>query len=1038
MPTVADILGPPPKTVQSILGPNPQETTTSSGGSPTVGLATYEDPNTQIAQLGDEDLQKSYAQELNRKISSDPQLSALRDEAAKRAAKGESIFNPLVNIPKVTASDLSTNPGLGSKIVAGVNQFAGNVAEGFTSPAAISTLGVGSAVAGTAKPLALLWSAIMGKGLPEQYAAAGTALGEGDVEKAIPAIGGAVLSTALTPYLAKTALTSANAPITGQVMADVTAKAQSAAREGQPTFNATAETPPAEAPAATTAAESVSPTPSGVLSAFTSGLDDLVHAKLKDSIGQFAGETLPITTRIDQASGEKGARYLSSPIAAEFIAKDFIKDVLPPTYEPVVGKLGWKVASDVDPVKFGAALSEDNLRSVRDNFVQQGLGEEASAVKTLVGEDRIFKTEKEYQDYLNSPDVQAAIERYKELWDEKIDPMYKQAMSIDPEEVLPSRGQQTGARVNLLPEEIAVKNEGGVPTSTEGGQSNTLKRSSPFGRKATGSSEGYRTNFGDMMRNTIGRQLEIANKNAFDNSLVDTGNAVIDEPGKQVDIGGKPAIPFDYIRKNLLIKNEIGEVIRVPQNRKIYVNADIAKEYRRAANLDATMLIPGVQGVFDAVTKLQLAGLVDAGTHVSNLFTTLFTRPGIIGNTLVESSLAATGRADVPFIIAKAIAKGFQDNSKQIAELAEIGAMRGDYKTTGLNVLNSAVHFFDATTRLVLDDAYHRFVKDGLVEDSETGRREFVNQVGQYNKRAQTAFTAMLRDTKLAPFITAGKNFNALAVRYGTLSPGVDAVGNAQAAALRLQVASKWAGSFALIGLVNYMFTGKMAGRPGTPIGRIDLGRDDEAGRPLTFPALDVLGGGRTLRITGIRSAVDSDRLGLPTQTQLDGAFRDILNTAASPLLGPAIRSAFSGASGYDIALDVGRKYPVVPPSESQHFSDATKAIMDINPIAGAVHAASQPGATVSSVMQKQLPRYLPTSGKPPEMVEKYADIVRMAKTGNFTDDMIGRVRKMAPDVRSQVVTDAYYSIDVKDRAHFLRTLKQRRIDFVLGTPTAQ
>lgn len=210
-----------------------------------VGLATFD--NEMVSQMGDEELQRSYALELNRKISSDPQLSAWRDEAKARADRGSPLFAPVVDVPKVTASDLSTNPGLGSQVVAGVNQLAGGLAEGLLSPAALVTMGAGSTVGALQKPLALMWSAIIGKDIPEAYTAAGTAVGEKDVEAAIPAVGGAVVSTILSPMLARTALAKSGAPLTGDALAKTLEKEQAPKPvdvEGQPLM----EVKPVETP----------------------------------------------------------------------------------------------------------------------------------------------------------------------------------------------------------------------------------------------------------------------------------------------------------------------------------------------------------------------------------------------------------------------------------------------------------------------------------------------------------------------------------------------------------------------------------------------------------------------------------------------------------------------------------------------------------------------------------------------------------------------------------------------------------------------
>ena len=201
--------------------------------------------------------------------------------------------------------------------------------------------------------------------------------------------------------------------------------------------------------------------------------------------------SMPRTTLKDPRLGELGVRWASSNIAARPVAEVFAADVL--------GN------SQINPVEFGAALTEDNLRSVKQAFLDaadeaenrkeliddlreqiadiKGMGDEevpeirqqmdamrreirrlskltdedvarfrakADQVKSFIGAGNFpFKSEDAYQNYLKKPEVQEAVNRHIDLWKQQVEPQYRAAMSIDPEIELPSRGLQTGARINL-------------------------------------------------------------------------------------------------------------------------------------------------------------------------------------------------------------------------------------------------------------------------------------------------------------------------------------------------------------------------------------------------------------------------------------------------------------------------------------------------------------------------------------------------------------------------------------------------------------
>lgn len=749
---------------------------------------------------------------------------------------------------------------------------------------------------------------------------------------------------------------------------------------------------------------------------------------VKDYFAGLAGKSMPKITRADAATGELGVRMAASRAAAEPLADVFVSEA--------IGDSG------VDPKKLGTALTEDNLRSVAKGFEDAGEPDKAAAVHSVIGSrGSPFATEADYQAFLADPATQAAIERYKQLWDAQVEPMYKRAQDIDPDEELPSRGLQTGARVNLL----AIM-EGGEPTASgnivqgigRGNLLGTLKKKSPFGIQAKGTGQSYNGNITDMMRNTFGRQFEIANKNAFDKALVESGNAIIDKPGQHPILKDETTVAFPYKRQRVVVTSREPPPTVTSQNQSIYLRKSLASEYSRASGTE-TRFTGGPIGraITGLINKSALAGFTDATVHISNLATVLMTRPAVAGKWWQDAGLAVAGRADLVPIAARSISKAFQNNAKQIAELTEIGAMRQTYPRGSnfnpMSWLGDFIHIADKTTRLVMDDAFKDLVKEGLVENTETNRREWVNQVGQYNKRLQGKWVAAARDTGLSPFITAGRTFTTLGIRNVTLQPGAKTTGLAASAALKANIAAKWIGLGTLAGTLNYLLThkkegGGMMGRPGTPIGDVDSGMDDENGRPLVFPLSGLLGLGRGLRVTGIRGYVEAKRKGLPSRVAMDAAIRDIVNSQASTIAGPPIKFAVEAASGYPPAVEVGRAVPPVLPEESQHLANLKGAIVEANPILSSIAASQEPGASVLTGLQKQFPRLSLAPKQPPEMLEHYPEIVHKARVNEYIDGVIHKARTIAPAERIKYLETALKDLNQEDQAHAWQQFKRRRV----------
>ncbi len=765
------------------------------------------------------------------------------------------------------------------------------------------------------------------------------------------------------------------------------------------------------------------PAQSQTINGWHAGLNDALE-KFKGVMGSIAGKSAPRTTLKGRDLGESLVRWASSRIAARPSAELFAADVIS--------------QSGIDPVKLGAALTEDNLRSVRQSFEEAGDAEKAGKVRSLVGEQGFpFAKETDYQDFLNDPVVQETLERHKDLWQTVIDPQYREAMRIEPDVELPSRGLQTGARINLRAIVEGESPTDFVRTARTGNLLGTLRKKSPFGVQAKGTGDGYWLNYYDLMENTFGRQLEIANKNAFEKKLVEAGQGLIEKPGQRVIIDGQSATEFPLKRQRAVIVREGGETRSRSQNQSLYVNSRLASEYRFAANVDAKSRLPFFTPLARMLNTLAISSGTDATTHLVNQFSLLATVPGTSGRPLLQEAMlsALPGRPDAVLALGRAVLHGMKDNRAQLAALAEIGALREETPGRGVTKVppfswaQHAIQYMDKGVRLVLDDAYSQLVKQGLVENSQTARREFINQLGQYNRRLQSRLVRQFRDTGLGPFVTAGTTFNTMGVRAVTFSPGVKATTMPAAIALRGAMMAKLLGAAATVGLLNYITTGQMAGRKGTPLGDVDLGINDKSGRMLHIPVLSLFGPARGLRVTGARGLIQSKMLGLSNADALDTAWRDAFNSWTSPFAGPLVRAGVTAATGYPAAIGVGRQSAVVPPGENQVLENFKTALVQASPVAAGIAKANTPGGTAMDAVASQLPRLLPQAGRTEAMMRDYPGVVRRAQASAFIEDVIGRARRMSPDDRATFLLKQVNRLeDLRDRQAAMKQFKYRKV----------
>lgn len=662
--------------------------------------------------------------------------------------------------------------------------------------------------------------------------------------------------------------------------------------------------------------------------------------RIKQFANRIAGYSAPKTLAVSEDTANKLVRYASSRIAAPLVARSLATEVL--------GK-HWN-----DPrfsTVLGAVVVEDQLRGVKQGFLdaaakttdpaeRQEFLDMANKVVSMVGRPNSpLRAEIQFQTLLQAPAIKEAVERHKRLLQPIAEQAHTQLGGKDAR-----GGENTGAFANLIailnPDDVESV-RGMVFGSRQGDITNPLKRGSVFSKQRRGTAEqGYVIDYRTIAERMIrGNYEQKALRDTYD-SYVNSGLAVEEKAGvaPPKTLGGKPTEKVTVEMR--------GAGPGQTRIRNLWVRQDVAPELRQALATDSKFERGAVRMVLDAINTVQIVGLTDAVWHTFNMVGSIVTAQGG-RNILVDAARKMPGLNLLDAgarIVHNAIRVGMDhpDIQKELAQLSEIGAGRSELvHRTGISKAVGAmgvpdpmnpllwssyfIRLIDKAGRITLNEMFNNLVNRKLVEDSEFNRREFINRMGQYNSRLMNKYQDVARELSLSSFIVAGKNFNRLARQKLLWDPGVKALDAQAWAKMHLIEGLGWTTALVVLPvLANKALTGTLYGRPGTPIGAIDTGRDDKQGRPIVIDPLQTILLRRGLRITGMQALARGVLREQPAkkETLVDGLRRamvespvrddiqwketmqnmlhDIWGGILHPWAGPAVRTFEIGRTGYD------------------------------------------------------------------------------------------------------------------------------------------
>jgi len=654
---------------------------------------------------------------------------------------------------------------------------------------------------------------------------------------------------------------------------------------------------------------------------------------------ELGGKMFPRIHGLDQESGEATVRYVAANGYAKEAAPYYIDKILGDKADQNTRRLA------------GAVITERRLRQIRETHNQdimqahqdwlyapnpkakadafdllQEARQKAARVKTIVGQPNSpLASEAEYQQALNSPFMQEVFQRYREHFVPVIDDFYRRAAGLEDTDPINSRTQIPGEPVNL--KHYAEGEQPTASTVFTGEPPARIKnvkiKRDVFAQEATGAAFGYDIDLGSIIENSLSRRSSVAAKAEMFRTMESKGVGFWEKPGQQHE--GMSEVPFTSPPRGT-------QAAKAGQT-SFYVHSDALPELVKALDVNERWGKIFGSGL---LTRFSLASTVEVAYHGKNLMTMMM-KPGMSPINLAKNAMG--------------IIRGDPAIREQLVDLARIGALKEsglesgtlwggkwDPTTWGGKFLD----FMQRTMRLTADNAFDKLHRSGLVEGSEANRRDFINQLGQYNRRGQNKIVAWLRDTGLGPFATAGSNYYAQGLGNLFLSPGVKATSPEAAFKLRMNVLGRFAAVAGAVAFTNWRLWGRADGDDNTPFGAIKLGSKE--GKTSYFDLTNLTGLTRGLRETGLLANIEGRRAGArfgPTATK---ARDDIIHSLSHPVFGPVAQFIHTMATGENaMGMRVSEE---ARGGENQAWNDFIAAAWNANPLIATVAGKERARAT--------------------------------------------------------------------------------------------
>lgn len=646
-------------------------------------------------------------------------------------------------------------------------------------------------------------------------------------------------------------------------------------------------------------------------------------------------DALPKLSRA--GASDSAVEHASARIALPHVVNDLLSRVFPDQYKDPEA-----MAKTID------VINKDNILAGYDQFREMAKkardeGDASSARQFLEAADRITDVhdvdayDAQVRTALNDPTIAGNIERWKNEVNPTLDQLYNEVKRVDPNTERDGRGRHTDARINLLSEESAKEwaemlgdDDKPMPEPRVANYRNPDVKRDKFDRSAKFTGQ-YATDPKTVLSAVLGPRLNEATKLRLYDSLKKAGVAVERGPGEagpaEIDGKGVERLPMQVPQTD----PNTGKTTRVEHS--LFVREDHVNEIRGVLGTDMRPTKLPFSGL---LTKIQLAQLADAFTHLKNQHTTIVHAQGAgsaVADILRRIPLITSGDAFARmWKVSREIAADTPEIREEVAEMAKKGLVRPSYPATGWQKIIKAqdiLHATDTATRVIMNRFFSDQVSRGLVKDTPSNRYKFINQVGQYNHRLMGYFSRVARDSGLSPFLVAGRSFSRMGRRVLMGEPGVQAASTAAATQLRLTNHLRTALLFTLPMIANMYTVGTPGGRSGTPLGAVDLGTDDKDGKHKVFDLLQLVGARRGMKSIGADAFLEGYRQGKDLNTMIGDAAAQITQSALHPWMGPAPAFAIKAATGVQPDIRGKMEAQKIPDGGGKQLAENFRAALE-------------------------------------------------------------------------------------------------------------
>jgi hypothetical protein len=638
--------------------------------------------------------------------------------------------------------------------------------------------------------------------------------------------------------------------------------------------------------------------------------------QVRDAVG-----TQSIPKSIRAGIGDEVIQHAAARTYVPHLVDDMLAKVFPDEYKNPEAMSKTIDIINKDNVLGGYDAARQELEALRQQ-VDKGEGGETAkkqlqaqeeAVKNIEDRHDLAAYDKEVAAAKNDPQIAGNIGRWEKTVVPAMDELYNELKGVDPNLPRDSRGRHFEARINLLTKQSAAEMadwsnpDKPMPQGVSSGASsyrNPNVKQDKFARQAKLTGD-YSTDPELALLNSFGPRWNEATKLRLYNAIVEKGVGKIAEHGEAIPDGSS----------RLAVKmpetdTETGRTRMVEKN--LFVPKNLVEELRTALGTDLRVR---QNPVAKALTQVQLLQLADATAHTKNIHSVIINSLGhdaawkdVASKVPFVSSASAVGEI---FKVGREIAADTPAIRSEIATMAKRGMIRPDYPATGVQKITRMqgfIHDVDTASRVIMNRRWDELVKRGIAPDSEIARRNFVQSIGEYNRRLMGRYEQFYRDMGMSPFIVAGRTFNRFSKRLLTGDPGFEATSTKAALGARAAQLSTLAFASTLPAIVNMFTTGTMLGREGTPIGAIDMGPrfDGEDGKRRVIDVFQLTGIRRGLRSVGLNAAIEGIKNGKTLNEIAGDASNDVITTAAHPWIGPAPGAVVQGVTGHRLDLRSG------------------------------------------------------------------------------------------------------------------------------------